>query len=285
VQAPDEITTDRQALEELVEEDSVLASFEPNFDEGDPESLGKIDAEIYPFKVGQRMRLINKTLNIEFQDTIAFGHLTLSFEGTLFIAASYDSNAVHPDTVIRKPCSVVVTKNIIFRKIANTPQPARNWIIAAISLPEGGTTNQPRSIDILKLTAYFQNGDTLVIESPNDYYLRRGWGFWKQIPRLSTGQSVTLKLEVYSEFEEADYVTLTFGANKWIQHRAKKIFDLESSVQSGNGWLKVYAQTFASHQFPGFYHAVINAMPKQVIHDDAVSVEFECWGFPYVVRP
>lgn len=284
VQAPEDVTTDRQALERMVEEDSALTSFEPNFDDSEYETLGKIEEEIYPLRVWKKMRLVNKNLTIDFQDTLAYGHLTLSFEGKLVIAASYDSNSVEPDTLIEKPCNEVITRNIIFKKIGNSPQPLRNWIIAAISLPEGGTVIQPRSIDILKLTAYFENNDSLVIESPNDFYLRRGWGAWRNIPRLQISQSVTLKLEVYSDFEEEDYVSLTYGANKWIRHRVRKLFELESSVQSGNGWLKVYVQTYTAHNFPGFYHAVINAMPKQVIHDDVSPVEFECWGIPYLVR-
>lgn len=284
VQPPDDVTTDRQALEKLAEEDSSLNSFEQNFDDSEYESLGKIDAEIYPFRVWKKMRLVSRNLTIDFQDTLAYGHLTLNFEGKLIIAASYDSNSVIPDTLIEKPCDAVITRNIIFKKVGNSNQPLKNWVIAAISLPEGGTLNQPRSIDILKLTAYFEGGDSLVIESPNEFYLRRGWGAWRNMPKLNFSQSVSLKLEVYSEFEEDDYVSLTYGANKWIRHRIKKLFELESSVQSGNGWLKVYVQTYTAHQFPGFYHAVINAIPKPVLNDDAIPVEFECWGIPYIVR-
>lgn len=278
------VDTDQAALEKMVQEDSSLSSFDYNYNEEGLETfLGKVNTEIYPFKVGQKMRLVSSNLNIDFQDSIAYGHLTLNFEGTLFIAATYDSNGTEPDTVIEKPFAATITRNLIFKRIARSPNPYRNWILAAISLPEGGTP-EPRHIDMLKLTAYFENGDTLVIDSPNDYYLRRGWGWWKQIPLLRVGESVTIRVEVYSEFEENDYVTLTYGANRWVKHRAKKIFDLESITPSGNGWLKVYVQTYTTHQWPGFYHAVINAMPRQVIHDDAAPVEAEAWGIPYFVH-
>jgi len=279
-----EPTTDQAALEKLVDEDSSLTSFDYNYDEeGVMDYLGKVTTEIYPFRVGQKMRLVNRTLSIDFQDTIAFGTLTKTFEGLLLIAASYDSNATEPDTLIKKSFTAVVTRNIIFKKITNTPYPRRNWIIAAISLPEGGT--QSPNIDIQKMTIFLPNGDSLVVESPNDYYLRRGWGWWYNIPILGFGESATIKVELYSAYEEDDFVSLTWGANRWVKHRVKKLFELVSSTPNGDGWDKVYEQTFTTHQWPGFYHAIINALPRQVILDDATPVETESWGIPYFVHP
>ena len=119
-----EPTTDREALEKLVDEDSSLTSFDYNYDEeGVMEYLGKVSSEIYPFRVGQKMRLVNRTLSIDFQDTIAYGTLTKTFEGLLLIAASYDSNATEPDTLIKKPFTAVVTRKIIFKKIRDYQLP------------------------------------------------------------------------------------------------------------------------------------------------------------------
>lgn len=279
-----EPTTDQAALEKIVDEDSALTSFDYNYnEEGLMDFLGKVDVPIYPFRVGHKMRLVNRTLSIDIQDTIAYGILTKTFEGILFIAANYDSLGTEPDTVIQKPFTAVVTRNLIFRKIAHTPYPMRNWVIAAISLPEGGT--QSPNIDIMKLTMFLSNGDTLQIESPNDYYLTRRHGWWRQIPILRRGEPVMLRVKLYSAYEEEDFVTLTYGANRFHNHRAKKLFELVSSTPSGNGWEKVYEQTYTTHQWPGFYHAVINAMPRQVVYDDATPVESEAWGVPYFVLP
>ena len=279
-----EPTTDQGALEKIVDEDSALTSFDYNYNEdGLMDFLGKVDTEIYPFRVGHKMRLVNRNLNINIQDTIAYGTLTKTFEGILFIAATYDPNGIEPDTIIKKPFTAVVTRNIIFKKIANTPYPMRNWIIAAISLPEGGT--QSPNIDLMKLTIFLPNGDTIQVDSPNDYYVSWRFGWWRQIPILHRGESVMLRVELYSAYEEEDFVTLTYGANRFHKHRAKKLFELVSSTPSGNGWEKVYEQTYTTHQFPGFYHAVINAMPRQVVFDDATPVESEAWGTPYFVLP
>ena len=278
-----EPTTDQGALEKLVDQDSSLASFEANYNEdGLMDFLGKTEEAIYPFRVGHRMRLVSKNLNINFQDTIAYGTLTKTFEGVLFIAASYDPNASEPDTVIEKPFTAVITRNLIFKKIANTNHPFRNWRLVAISLPEGGT--QSPNIDITKLTIFLPDGDTIVIESPNEYFLRRWDRWWRQIPIIRRGESVLLRVELFSAYEEEDFVTLTYGADRRGDHRVKRLFELISSTPVGDGFEKVYEQTFTAHHFPGHYHAIINAMPRQVIFDDSTPVEAEAWGIPYFVR-
>ena len=278
-----EPTTDQGALEKLVDLDSSLSSFEANYNEdGLMDFLGKTEEAIYPFRVGHRMRLVSKNLNLDIQDTIAYGTMTKTFEGVLFIAASYDPNASEPDTVIEKPFTSVITRNLIFKKIANTPFPFRNWILVAISLPEGGT--QSPNIDMTKLTVFLPDGDTIVVESPNEYFLRRWGHWWRQLPIIRRGESVLLRVKLFSAYEEEDFVTLTYGADRHGQHRVKRLFDLISSTPVNNGFEKVYEQTFTAHQFPGHYHAVINAMPKQVIFDDSTPVEAEAWGMPYFVR-
>ena len=282
---PGEPTTDLGAMEKLADQDSSLSSFEANYNEdGLMDFLGKTEEAIYPFRVGHRMRLVSKNLNIEFiSDTIAIGTMTKTFEGVLFIAVSYDSTASQADTVIQKPFTSVITRKIIFKKIANTPFPFRNWIIVAISLPEGGTHSP--NIDLTKLTVFLPNGDTIVVESPNEYFLRIWDGWWRRVPILRRGESVLLRVELFSAYEEEDFVTLTYGANRHGHHRAKKLFELVSSTPVDDGFEKVYEQTYTTHQFPGHYHAVINAMPRQVIFDDAAPVEAEAWGIPYIVLP
>ena len=279
-----EPTTDKEAMLRLADEDSSLTSFEPNYNEEDAMSFfGKTETEIYPFRVGHKVRLVNRNLDVNVVGDTAIGTLTSTFEGTLIIAASYNSGATAPDTIIRKPFTSVIKRKIIFVKINNTRFPYRNWRIAAVSLAEGGVLTP--NIDIQKLTAFLPNGDTLVINSPNSYFLSRGPGWWRALPIIGRNQSVTIRLEVYSAYADTDFVTLTYGADRNGFHRAKRKFVMVSSVPSGNGYAKIYEQTYTTHQFVGHYHAVVNAFPKQVIYDDAAPVETESWGFPYFVRP
>ena len=279
-----EPTTDKEAMLKLADEDSAISSFEPNYNEEDAMGfLGKTEAEIYPFRVGHKVRLVNRNMDINVVGDTAYGTLTRTFEGTLIIAASYNSGTTAPDTIIRKPFTSVITKKVVFVKVGNSRFPYRNWRIAAISLPEGGVLSP--NIDIQKLTLFLPSGDTLIINSPNSYLLSRGPGWWKQLPIIGKNQSVKMRLEVYSAYADTDFVTLTYGADKKGFNRAKRKFVMISSVASGNGYAKVYEQTYTAHQFIGHYHAIVNAFPKQVISDDATLVESETWGVPYFIRP
>jgi hypothetical protein len=282
----DEPSTDQEAMMKLAEEDSSLTSFEPNYNEEEAmdyflELRGEAGLEIQPLRVGHRMRLVNRNLDITTVGDTAYGKMTLTFEGVLFIAAAFNVGATVPDTMIQKPFTSVVTRNIIYVKIGNSNRPMRNWVIAAISLPQGGTADD--NIQIQKLTITSRNNGSLEITSPNDFYFRRGPGWWRQFPTLPRHDSVKVDIELFSKYEANDFVTITFGANKNINLKAKRRFAFVSSTPSGDGYLKVYSQTFHTHQSAGFFHAIVNAYPKQVIFESSASVEHDMWGIPYIV--
>lgn len=286
VETTDQYTTDKAAIESLLNEDEAILSFEPNFNEdGTMDMLGKISTEIYPLRVGHKMRLTNHNVDVNIQNDTAYAFITNTFEGQLFIAAVYDPNLTEPDTVIKKPFTSVITRNAILVKVDSTKHPKRNWRVVAISLPEGGTLNP--SVDITKLTVYLPD-DSLVISSPNDFYLYRKPGFpgkWKPFPTMPQHQDATLRLELTSSYSDTDFVTITFGADHKGMNRIKRKFVLVSSEFNGTNYEKVYEQAFNAHRNPGFFHSIINAMPLQVIKDDSTPVEIESWGLPYFVRP
>ena len=277
-----ETTSDQDAMLKIADEDSALASFDFNYNEDNAMSfMGKISTTIYPLKVGLRMHIINRTMSVDINGDTAYATLTKTYEGVLLIAASYDSANSPADTVISKPFTSTITRKLIFVKVANTEFPLRNWRIAAISLPEGGTTNHP-NINIEKVTVFLPN-DTLMINSPNDYFLARGRGWWKQIPIIAGDHSVKVRVELFSSYNDNDFVTLTYGADFKGLHRAKRRFELVSSTPVSGGYNKIYEQTYNSNLYPGYYHAIINAFPQQVIFDDSVPVENNMWGIPYAV--
>jgi hypothetical protein len=280
-----EPATDREAMLKIAEDDSALQSFETNYNEDGAMgfNIGKMHGEIYPLRVGQRLRLVSRDFEVDIEGDTAYATLTKTYEGVLLISAAYDSGATTPDTLIQKTFVSVVTRNLIFVRVGNSERPMHNWRLAAISLPEGGVLSP--NIDIKKLTVFLPNGDSVVVESPNDYYLSRGPGWWRQIPSLPPNQQVTLRVELFSAYEQEDFVTVTYGANMMGMHRAKTRLQLVSSVQVSGGYEKTFEGTFTASVFFGFYHAVINAFPKQVIYDDSTPVENEMWGLPYAIRP
>ncbi|HSP87116.1 MAG TPA: hypothetical protein VLN45_03225, partial [Ignavibacteriaceae bacterium] len=243
-------TTDKEAMEKIADEDSSIQSFDESFNEDElmDFGLGKIQTQIYPFRVWHRVHLVNRNLTVDIQGDTAYATLTKNFEGTLFIKASYDSSATEPDTIIQKVFNATITRNLIFVKVANTGRPLLNWRLAAVSLPEGGVLSE--NIDIKKLTIFLPNGESIVIESPNDFYLARhhGWlGWLRYIPILPRLDSVLVRVEIFSAYEDEDFVTLTFGRNRFGGEKHKRIFELISSTPVSGGFEKVYEQNFRTH--------------------------------------
>lgn len=280
--------TDADAITELITEDTSTVSFESNFNEETSLGidLGKITTQIYPVKVGRKVTGVTRNATVNISGDSAFATVTYTFTCELIIAASHDSAGFNDtltiDSVYRKPYTTTATRKLIFVRVGNSNRPKNNWKLSAVSLIQGGTSST--NIAIQKLTVYLPSGDSLVITSPNDYYLIRGIGSRKMIPTVSKNQTVSLKVEIFSAFEQDDFVTMTYGADVRGLHRAKRKFNLVSSTPVTGGYYKVYTQSYTTHQFGGYYHAIIDLMPRQVIFDDSTPVESKYWGMPYLVN-
>lgn len=282
-------STYESAMLKAVESDSAVASFEPIYNEQDAMNiLGTTGTAIYPLRVGQKMRVVSSNFSYTMSGDTAFGTYTKNYEGVLYISASYNSTSKSPDTLIQKPFTTLMTRNVILLKVNNNSNDTSNyvWRILAVSLPEGGTLNS--NVKITKLSMYLPNGDMLIINDPNDYYLSKSKGhgkkWWKQIPHFMHAEKVTIEVEVSNANPDTDFVTLTIGGNLHGFQREKIKFNLISSTQNGSGYDKVYQSSFLIHPWPGFHNAVINAFPKQVVFDDSTPVEVSTWGVPYYIE-
>ncbi len=280
--------SDYDEIQKVIDEDEIIQSFEPNYNEDEAMDLATdgLAKTVYPVRVGQKMVLTNKNIDIDIKGDTAYAFVTKTYSGILFIAASFDefstidSNTV--DTLIQKEFSATMTRNVVLVKRDDAINPLRNWKVVKVSLTEGGVLTE--NIKLTKMTIYLPNGEEIVIDSPNDYYLTRDPGILRQLPIVGRGEEVTIRMEVRSIYEEDDFVTLTWGAfRNGRLHRSKKLFELVSSEFDGQYYNKVYENTWRANYWPGFKHAIINAMPNQVIVDDETTVETSTWGIPYLV--
>lgn len=286
----DEPTTDKAAFEVLSEQDSSVYSFYANYNEEDAMEfvLGVSSTTYFPKRVGHRVRLVSRNMETNIVGDTAYATLTLNFEGKLFIAASFDSVSTQDDTLIVKEFSSQIKRNLIFVRVGNSPRPRLNWKLAATSLPIGGTLASgtfTNNIKIEKMTLTFANNQTIEINSPLEYYFWFGAGGNRMpIPSIAKGQEINIKVELYSAYGTIDFVTVTHGADRFGKNRKKVRFSLVSSVQVGDGFMKVYEANLRVNQIAGHFHAVLNAMPHQVIFDGNAAVEVASWGLPYHVR-
>ncbi|MBK8943874.1 MAG: hypothetical protein IPM32_01265 [Ignavibacteriae bacterium] len=283
-------TTEKETLEKIVESDESLESFDLNYNEEEAMDfvLGKTSATIYPVKVGQRMKLVDKTLDVEFKGELAYGTLTSNYEGVLFIMASEDSSKggwgnIDLD-VYEKPFNTTIKRNLIFTKIANTSNPDSNWRLTSISLPEGGTLTENIEIESIKI--YLPNNEEIVIDNPLDYYFNLGIsGGNSNIPTLIQFEKVKVEVNIKSKFETNDYVTLTYGAIKnRLTNRAKRKLELINEEFDGSYYHRTYSGEWIVNQFRGRRHAVINAFSHSTLNDSEASVESKSWGIPYRVN-
>lgn len=280
--------SDSEAVQSLIQEDSSDIAFEKNYNEDDAMSFsfGKVETAVYPVKVGRRITSVTRNVATTFNADTALAVVTYTFTGKLVIRASRTAatwgDTTKIDTTILKDFSATHLRKLIFVKIGNNPDKKKNWKLVAHSLPAGGTASSNVFIQKMTLTT---TTDTLVITNPTDYYLSR-WipGLRKNVPVFGRGQIVNVKMEVYSAYSDTDFVTITWGGDFTGRFRAKKKFDLVSSTPSGSGYNKVYQQTFRANVLAGFYHTILDVMPKGVVFDDRQAVETKAWGVPYIVK-
>ncbi|MCC6550521.1 MAG: hypothetical protein IT279_10665 [Ignavibacteriaceae bacterium] len=285
-----DVTTDDQALEQLAAEDSSSQSFEENYNDAGAHFFinTSVQGNIYPVKIGRRIISVTRQFVRQIDGDSAYVTMTSTYTGVFIIEASYEpvtpgDTTATADTVIQKPFTSVIVKNMVFVRINSSSNPRLNWKLVKVSLPAGGTVTN--NISITKAVLTFANGDSLVITNPNEFFLSRNpSGARRDIPVLLRNSAVRLRVEIFSAYADDDFVTLTHSANLRGFFRVKRRLMLVSTEVSGAGYAKVYEQTFLAGSAQGHFHAVIDATPRGVIFESASQFETKVWGVPYIVR-
>ncbi|MEW6702083.1 MAG: hypothetical protein AB1298_05135, partial [Bacteroidota bacterium] len=296
----------------IAEKSSSVNSFTPNYNEEKAMLLaGTLSKELYPIRIGQKMKLVDKSLTLVKDSTTATGTLVQKFDGTLIIEGSFQQPTIgirsRVDTTIQKTFSTTITRMIQYKKINNTGNDTMDWKVDAISLPNGGTSGD--NIQITKIILTTQDGTEIVIEDPNTYFFKvgkekenddeeeendnhefeirlkmMGHGWKNLLTWYKKNQPVKLTVEIISTSSEPDFLTLTYGAMMNGNSGTKEKFDLVSSTQEGVYYRKVYERKWYTHSYATRMHAVINALPRYVVYDTETSVEEKTWGIPYRVK-
>ncbi len=309
-------SSETQKFLKIAETSSSVSSFTPNYSEEQAMTLaGTMGKGLYPVRIGQKMKLVDKNLTLVKDSTTAVGTLVQTFEGTLTIEGSFQQPTIgirsHVDTTVQKSFSSTITRKIQFKKVANTGNDTLDWKVNAISLPNGGTTGD--NIQIVKIILTTQDGTEVVIEDPNAYFFKvgkengghdndvednddkdnhgleagsefkeHGWG--NLLTWYKKNQPVKLTVEVLSKSSDPDFLTVTYGAMMNGNTGTKEKFDLVSSTQVGLSYKKVYERRWYTNSNATRMHAVINALPRSVVYDTETSVEEKTWGIPYRVK-
>ncbi|MBU0559713.1 MAG: hypothetical protein KKG93_09095 [Bacteroidetes bacterium] len=284
----DENQINQEVFAKLIEDDELLQSFDLNYDEEDAMAfLGTLGKKMYPIKVGQRIKLVDKNIVISEDGDIATGTVTKVFAGVLIIAATYAEpvagERAKVDTVLYKEFTTTVKYNVVLEKVDQSINPLRNWKIVSSSLAAGGTETE--NIQITKMVVTLPDGQEIEVTDPTEYFITRDHSVRGMLHGFTRGDVVKVRVEVTSAYADEDFLSLTYGAFRGGKHfKAKKKLELASSSEEGGVYKKVYEGSWTIREHRAYKYAIVNAVPNQVIYDDEAPVELVSWGIPYKVN-
>ena len=294
--------TDDEFIKEVVtlgtgsnnqDEDDLMSGEAGDLDDGGPVYNGggggdtPIDSLL---KWGRKVTSVNVNVNITSEgDSIKYANVTRTINGN-YIIVGVVNNVV--DTVM-KPYTEVLKRYVVFRRVAYTQFPRRNWRLYKVSMVDGGTTAPQNSNDYVqmqKVDVYVNNTLAYTFNGPdftqNVYITKRFGG--DGIPRVHLGQQIRVVVTTISQQSEPDIVAWHWARNTFGFHRVP--FDMTSSVPnpSGPGYLRTYEKTYNIYLLHplGVFNGFINASTHKSLYDDS-PVEFasDLVGTPYRVVP
>lgn len=272
-------------------EDNIMMQEYSDLNEGgavfDNESVPPASPFDSLYKWGRRITDVNRNYNISNEgDSLKTVVITTTFTGTFNIIGYL--NGVK-DTV-SKPYTELMKRQVIFKRIARTEYPRRNWRLYKVSILDGETT-QPQTgsslVQITKVEVYKNNSATpsYVFNGPDftsTLFTTKLFG-GEGIPQLDRNDLVKVKIYTTSQMQNNDYVAFHWSKNTFGFHRIP--FTLES--QTGNGpYYRVYSKDFniyGNHRI-GAHNAYFSASTHESLYDNDISkFASEMVGIPYKV--
>ncbi len=195
------------------------------------------------------------------------------------------TDSVVIDTIVKKPFTETVTRNVRFRKIANDADREKDWVPVAITLVRGATPAKSFSIASFELNDVTQHYDTTVTDPLNTWF-RLGL-FRGSIPRLAVGDSVIVRVTIQSSDDSAEVVCFRHGvAGGGLLRNRVKMALVSTSGTSGN-YTRVYEKRFSPHLPPDLlavrFNAVVDAFSWGSINSPVQPFANEFWGYPYII--
>ncbi|MGA9115928.1 MAG: hypothetical protein WB626_04055 [Bacteroidota bacterium] len=288
--------TDQQFFQLFAQNDEFFATDDITMDDGEQplpmgdDILPRALTPIHPFRWARFIRTFSRNVSLDSVtvDSLAYLRITKTWEGTLFIAASYSDTATTPDTVIRKPFSTTSQKRFIFKRIGAGAVIWRNWRRIAVSLVAGGTTGGT-DIALNALTLVVdRNGsrDSVTVTDPLATFRRFRILNQPQpnpVLEIDGGREVTVRVTLTSADPDTDIVLLRYGYTPDRLHRHRVRMFLREQTLNGSTWTRVYERAFLMHFRRGVFTATVDAHTHSTLFDDQAAVACSFWGMPYRV--
>lgn len=241
------------------------------FNDNEPPTTSSYDSL---YKWGRIITGVNRNTEITNEgDSLKNVVVNTTLNGNIIIIG-YLSNVM--DTTI-KPFTKNTSRKVVFKRIANTDKPRRNWRLYKVSCLDGQTT-QPElgssKVRIDKIEIY-RNGE------PNPSYTLTGPDFNNIIfvtklfggaGLLQLDRNEVIKAKVYttSQMTEIDYVA--FHSSKRGFGHKRTLFDFESQTGSGP-YNRIFSKDLiinGTHKL-GAYNAHFSATTHESFYEDDIS--------------
>lgn len=272
-------------------EDNLMKQEYEDFNEGGPYFDNDGGMDISPidslYKWGRRITGLNRNYIVTSEgDSVKKVAVLTTLTGN-FIILGYVNGTL--DTIV-KSYSEVLKRNVWFKRVNNTPHPARNWRLYQVSGLDGETT-QPQTgsslVQITKLELFLNNAASpqYTFNGPDFstiYFTTKLFG-GSGIPQIDRNEQVKVRIYTTSQLTHVDYVAFHWAKNSFGFHRIP--FALESEAGSGP-YFRVYTKTFqiyGNHRF-GAFNAYFSASTHESLYDnDVTKFASDLVGIPFKV--
>jgi hypothetical protein len=281
---PDEAFTasDQEAMKSQIEGDPLFTSDNMTLNDQDPQTLGKTATPILPRAWGRRITSASRTHTFErISDELVIVTVKHTISGEVKIAAKYTPQDTGV-TIISKPFTEETTRKIKF--VPRQGNVGARWRPSEVSAVKGGSVN-PQAILTFNQMVVYVGPDTLVINDPNEYFLKLPTFIGRQMPTLGTGAPITVRLTLTSTESDTDFVFL-HRPFMWLNASTFRPAHARMTMisQSGSGpYTRTYEISWSSH-IQGRHHFFVSGITRNSLFDDVAPWATQLWGVPYIVQ-
>jgi len=253
--------------------------------------LGAVSNDsLSPVRWGRHITNVTQSYAVDTTgDTLATVTITQIITGELRIGlGTHRSDTTVVDTVVKKPFTLDIKRKVLFRRVARTNNPLRNWMPVAVTMAEGTSQNtNDFSISSVEITDTHQHYDSTFTDPLNSWFalgLFRGC-----VPRFHGNDSLTVRVTIASADSSNELVYLRHDIAGDRHHpgfgRAK--MNLVSVTGTSGNYTRVYSRTLTTH-FPSWglleerFNVMVDVLSYGTIYDNNAPYSNEIWGAPYM---
>jgi len=201
--------------------------------------------------------------------------LITKLEGVVKISAPYHLSRRRRHAVLFKPFRETCVQQVMFRRIGNSSDPARAWVLVAVSVGVGGTEHTEVEIDLLRLRGADDVG--YQIQSPMLQMVHLN-GAEDTAPRLAADRQVEVEVRLRSREMEQNMVVLRWTAGDETLWRTQLHYLADNP--DGAGYLQTYCGSSSAANGCSIRALVVESVSRSSLFEPGAPVQTSYWIVP-----